>query len=69
MAALYSNINFILIILFILLYDGEFLILIPIALNINLLNFISIFLLLLFILLLIGTLLFDLMYNSLEWQV
>lgn len=63
------NINFTLIILFLLIYDGEFLILIPIALNINILNFVSLFLLLLFLLLLLFTLLFDYIFNSLEWQV
>lgn len=63
------NINFILIVLFILIYDGEFLMLIPVALNINILNFVSLFILLIFIILLIFTLIFDLIYNSLEWQV
>lgn len=63
------NINFILIALFLLIYDGEFLILIPLALNINLLNFTSIFILFIFLILLIFTLLFDLIYNSLEWQI
>ena len=63
------NINFTLIILFLLIYDGEFLILIPIALNIGLLNYTSLFLLILFILLLIFTLIFDYIFNSLEWQV
>ena len=63
------NINFVLIILFILIYDGEFLILIPFSLNIILYNFSINFLLFLFISLLIFTILFDLIYNSLEWQV
>ena len=63
------NINFTLIILFLLIYDGEFLILVPVALNISILNFISIFLLFIFILLLIFTLVFDYIFNSLEWQV
>lgn len=63
------NINFILIILFLLIYDGEFLILIPLSLNIKLLNFTSISLFVIFIFLLIATLLYDLIYNSLEWQV
>jgi NADH:ubiquinone oxidoreductase subunit 3 (subunit A) len=63
------NINFTLIILFLLIYDGEFLILVPIALNVNILNFVSLFLLILFMLLLIFTLLFDYMFNSLEWQI
>ncbi len=63
------NINFILILLFLVIYDGEFLILIPLSLNISLVNFISIFLLLLFIILLVLTLIYDLIFNSLEWQV
>lgn len=60
------NINYILIILFILIYDGEFLILIPASLNISLFSFSSIFLVILFVLLLILTLIFDLIYNALE---
>lgn len=63
------NINFTLIILFLLIYDGEFLILVPLALNISILNFTSLFILLIFILLLIFTLLFDYIFNSLEWQI
>ncbi len=63
------NINFILIVLFILIYDGEFLLLIPVGLNVSVLNFSSVMILLLFLLLLIFTLIFDLIYNSLEWQV
>lgn len=63
------NINFTLIMLFLLIYDGEFLILVPIALNINILNFTALFLLIIFILLLIFTLIFDYIFNSLEWQV
>lgn len=63
------NINFTLIMLFLLIYDGEFLILVPIALNINILNFTALFLLIVFILLLIFTLIFDYIFNSLEWQV
>lgn len=60
------NINFTLIMLFLLIYDGEFLILVPIALNINILNFTALILLILFILLLIFTLIFDYIFNSLE---
>ena len=63
------NINFTLIMLFLLIYDGEFLILIPFALNISLINIVSLFILLLFIILLIITIVYDLMYNSLEWQL
>lgn len=60
------NINFILLLLFLLIYDGEFLILIPLALNISIISFIPVFILSIFIILLIVTLLFDLIYNSLE---
>lgn len=63
------NVNFILILLFLLIYDGEFLILIPFALNISNITFVSLFVLFVFILLLLITLLYDLVYNSLEWQV
>jgi NADH:ubiquinone oxidoreductase subunit 3 (subunit A) len=63
------NINFILIVLFLLVYDGEFLILTPLALNISIINIVSILVLLIFIILLIITLVYDLIYNALEWQV
>lgn len=63
------NINFILLILFLLIYDGEFLILIPLSLNIGLLTFNSIILLFIFIFLLVITLIYDLIYNALDWQV
>lgn len=62
----YYSVNFVLILLFLLIYDGEFLILIPIALNINILNFGSIFILLMFILLLTFVVVYDLLYSSLE---
>lgn len=63
------SINFILIILFLLIYDGEFLILVPVALNVSILNYVSLFILLLFIILLLFTILVDYILNSLEWQV
>lgn len=63
------NINFTLIMLFLLIYDGEFLILIPLALNINILNFTALFILILFMIFLIFTLIFDYVFNALEWQV
>lgn len=63
------NINFTLIMLFLLIYDGEFLILIPFALNISIINFTSLIFVILFITLLIITLLYDMLYNSLEWQI
>lgn len=63
------NINFILLLLFLLIYDGEFLILIPIALNIGILDLVPVIILFFFLFFLIITLIFDLLYNSLEWQV
>lgn len=63
------NVNFILLLLFLLIYDGEFLILIPFALNIAIMNFIPLFVLIIFITLLLITLLLDLVYNTLEWQI
>lgn len=63
------NINFILLLLFLLIYDGEFLILIPFALNITIIDFIPIFILILFIILLMVTLLLDFVFNTLEWQI
>ena len=63
------SVNFTLIILFLLIYDGEFLILVPVALNINILNYVSLLILLIFIVLLIFTILIDYILNSLEWQI
>lgn len=62
------TINFTLIMLFLLIYDGEFLVLIPLALNVSLLNISSLIILFIFILFLIITLAIDYVYNSLEWQ-
>jgi len=63
------NINFVLIILFLIIYDGEFLFLIPFALNVSIASFASLFLIFFFIFFLTVTILYDLIYNSLEWQV
>lgn len=60
------TLNYTLIMLFVLIYDGEFLILIPLALNVSLLNLHSLILLLIFLILLIITLAVDYAYNSLE---
>ena len=60
------SVNFILIVLFLLIYDGEFLILIPFSLNLSLIGFSAILIIFFFISLLIFTLIFDLVYNSLE---
>lgn len=63
------TINFTLIILFLLIYDGEFLILIPLALNVSILNLYSILILFIFMIFLIFTLILDYIYNTLEWQI
>jgi len=63
------NINFILIILFLIIYDGEFLFLIPFSLNISTINFTSLFLIFFFIYMLIITIIYDLIFNCLEWQI
>lgn len=63
------NINFILIIVFILLYEGEFFILIPFVLNSSLWNIYAYGLFLLFILFLLLTLLIDLHLSALDWQI
>jgi NADH:ubiquinone oxidoreductase subunit 3 (subunit A) len=62
------TINFALIMLFLLIYDGEFLILVPLALNVSLLNINSLIILIIFIIFLILTLVIDYVYNALEWQ-
>ena len=63
------EINYSMLILFLLLYDGEFLILIPFGLN-SLAFSLEIFLtFFFFIIWLFITLLFDYSYNALEWQV
>ncbi len=63
------NINFILILLFLIIYDGEFLFLTPFALNVSVINFTSLILLVFFIYMLIITILYDLIFNCLEWQI
>ncbi len=63
------TINYILVILFLVIYDGEFLLLVPFALNINDSDFYSFLLIIFFIFWLIITLLIDNIYNTLEWQI
>ena len=63
------NINYILLILFLIIYDGEFLILIPFSLNVSMYTFLSISLLLFFLVWLLCSLLLDYAYNALDWQV
>jgi len=63
------NINFMLLILFLLIYDGEFLVLIPIALNVLVTTFNIYAILFFFGFWLLITLFFDYIHNTLEWQV
>lgn len=63
------NINFILLILFLLLYDGEFLIIIPFSLNVLNATFCGIILVFFFLVWLLLTLYLDYIYGTLEWQV
>ena len=63
------SINFLLLILFLLIYDGEFLILIPVSLNIFIAHFTAYLLLLYFLLWLYLTILIDYLFNALDWQL
>lgn len=63
------NVNFLLLILFLLLYDGEFLIIIPFSLNLTIATFSNYFIIFYFLLWLFVTLLLDYIFNALEWQI
>lgn len=63
------SVNFIILVLFLLLYDGEFLVIIPFSLNILISNLSSFIVLLYFLLWLYLTLLLDYVFNALDWQV
>ena len=63
------ELNFILFLLFLLIYDGEFLVLIPMSLNPTVLSWEVAGAVLFFFLWLIITLLFDYSGKTLEWQV
>lgn len=63
------SINFILLILFLLLYDGEFLIIIPFSLNMTIFTYLSVLILFFFIVWLQLTLLLDYIFNALDWQI
>ena len=62
------SINFILLLLFLLIYDGEFLILLPFSLNINLFYLQTFWVFWFFLFWLIFALLIDYIYQALEWQ-
>lgn len=63
------ELNFVLFLLFLLIYDGEFLVLIPMSLNPTVLSWEVAGAVLFFFLWLIITLLFDYSGKTLEWQV
>ena len=63
------NINFILILLFVLIYDGEFFLLIPFSLNSTNITLFTFFIIFFFLIWLLITLLIDYIYSALEWQV
>ena len=63
------EINYSMLVLFLLLYDGEFLILIPFGLNNLALSFEIFFTFFFFYVWLIITILFDYSFNALDWQI
>lgn len=63
------SINYIMLILFLLIYDGEFLILIPFSLNLAAINFYLLVAFSFFLFWLILALIFDYAYSALDWQV
>lgn len=64
------EINFVMILLFILIYDGEFLILIPFAMNNSVILNQELYIVVLFFFIwFLITLLIDYSYSTLEWQV
>lgn len=63
------SINFILLVLFLLIYDGEFLVIIPFSLNL-MNSSLNVFILILFFFVwLLLTLFLDYVYSALDWQV
>lgn len=63
------EVNFILVLLFLLIYDGEFLILIPFTLYSNFLTFEIMVSIMFFVCWFVITLVFDYAYHALEWQI
>lgn len=62
------DINYILLLLFLLIYDGEFLILIPFAFNSSYISFSVICCFSIFLMWLLVALIFDYAYSALDWQ-
>lgn len=63
------NINFLLLVLFLLLYDGEFLIIIPFSLNMGISTYLTYLIVFYFLVWLYLTLILDYTFNALDWQV
>lgn len=63
------DVNFLLVLLFLLIYDGEFLILLPYSLSPDLLTYQTFSCILFFMLWFIITFIFDYAYHALEWQI
>lgn len=63
------ELNFFLAILILLIYDGEFLILVPLSLNSSVISTEVILCAAFFLIWLLATLIYDLVYKALEWQI
>lgn len=63
------EINYVMIMLFLLIYDGEFLVLVPYALNISRVSVEVVLCIIIFFVWIIAALLFDYAFAALEWQV
>ena len=62
------DINYVMVLLFLLIYDGEFLILIPFSFNITFISIFNIFAISFFLIWLLIALFYDYAFNALEWQ-
>lgn len=62
------DINYVMVLLFLLIYDGEFLILIPFSFNISYISIYNIGALIFFLLWLLIALFYDYAFGALEWQ-
>jgi len=63
------EVNYVMVMLFLLIYDGEFLILVPYALNLTRISLEVVICILVFIVWIVAALLFDYSLSALEWQI
>jgi len=63
------NINFVMLCVFLILYDIEFILIFPILFNVTYINSIQFISLMIFILLILASLFYDWQTNSLSWQM